>query len=1091
MGIALKSLDAMNLGTVGVNLGNVEAYRVALKGLSVEQSVFALASKGATEEQIRQILVTDQAKLKDVEAAMAKAGLTTATKALNAEEIIELATKKGISIERAKEIASALGLIATEEGQVISKKQLTVATLQQVGATDAEITAILGLNAAETANIGITNVLTASFAKLWAVITAHPIGAILTAIGVVAVGAVAAYNKWGDTLENTKEKLSDLKSECQEIVSDLQAVNSELETTQQRLEELEGKDTLTFTEKEEYDNLVKINNELQRKIDLLELEEKNKRKEQNKTFVSAMEKDTENPFEHEVNPDGKKPAGQYSISDEYLTSETGYINAQFEIREQLLDDLANAETEKEKERIQKRIDEINSYLEDKNTEWKTVSDGIDYIENPTTEDDKAVNEWLDYIADFQDRMAIAMSKDDASSNAQYKTNTFNRVVDNWQFDETVQGLQDLGKEGKVTAEMLDDPKYDEFINKLVFLGVIDSADNLEDVALAFNSVADSAENAADSASQYGNKITVSEQLAKIEDLSNGLDQLDSIYADILDKEDFDFSSLLNNDDFANAFSQYTDQYENFIDTITKSPTDINACQEAFNELATAYINGSEALNSLTEATRDSTINELQQMGVSNAEEVVDAYLRIANAKRDALAAGVDMENITLAEINSLYNEGIIALTTAQYLAYYQFQKALSNENGINTQADCENLIALATNAGITGDVINSLNELMALHQEISLAAQYQDKDTVAVLTARADELLASIKSQASTMESAYNPVVKYTGASKTAAAAQDKLKDSTDAVTEAMEKEKKALESTKSELEKQKQYYEDVAEAIDWFYDKQIEKQEKAIDSLEKENELLEERIDYYDGALSAIDRYYEKQIEKLEEQKDALNGNNKEVEASINLEKRQQELLEAKSRKTIGLYQKGKGIGYVTDNSAIKTAEENLAEAQRQKDEADIDAQIDKLKEYQSLWAEIPSVKEKAEQDSQMIQLLGAEWESILLEGRIQNITAFKDQYVGLQQQIDNNESMIASYEEKIAYYESLKTEWDNLLNKYTEDTYTQLLIGAFGNDFENELLNGRTGRWTQFAEDYYNIQVQLKEVTDQIESLAKRMEE
>ena len=85
----------------------------------------------------------------------------------------------------------------------------------------------------------------------------------------------------------------------------------------------------------------------------------------------------------------------------------------------------------------------------------------------------------------------------------------------------------------------------------------------------------------------------------------------------------------------------------------------------------------------------------------------------------------------------------------------------------------------------------------------------------------------------------------------------------------------------------------------------------------------------------------------------------------------------------------------------------------------------------------------------------------------------------------------MIASYEEKIAYYESLKTEWDNLLAKYTEDTYTQLLIGAFGNDFENELLNGRTDRWTQFAEDYYNIQVQLKDVTDQIESLAKRMEE
>ena len=219
--------------------------------------------------------------------------------------------------------------------------------------------------------------------------------------------------------------------------------------------------------------------------------------------------------------------------------------------------------------------------------------------------------------------------------------------------------------------------------------------------------------------------------------------------------------------------------------------------------------------------------------------------------------------------------------------------------------------------------------------------------------------------------------------------------------------------------------------------------------------------------------------------------GNNKEEEIALNLEKRRQELAEAKTRKNILQYESGKGFSYTTDTSAIKTAEENLVDAQRQKEEADIDAKIDKLKEYQALWAEIPSAKQKAEEESQMIEMLGANWESILMEGRIQNITSFKDQYIGLQQQIDNNESMIASYEEKIAYYESLKTEWDNLLAKYTEDTYTQLLIGAFGNDFENELLNGRTDRWTKFAEDYYNIQVQLKDVTDQIESLAKRMEE
>ena len=86
-------------------------------------------------------------------------------------------------------------------------------------------------------------------------------------------------------------------------------------------------------------------------------------------------------------------------------------------------------------------------------------------------------------------MAIAMGDQNAKQNA------FNRIVDNWKFDSAVQGLQDLGEQGQVTAEMLDDPQYTEFIDKLVQLGVIDSAQNLNDIALAFNKVVTATNNA--------------------------------------------------------------------------------------------------------------------------------------------------------------------------------------------------------------------------------------------------------------------------------------------------------------------------------------------------------------------------------------------------------------------------------------------------------------------------------------------------------------------------------------------------------------------------------------------------------------------
>lgn len=398
--------------------------------------------------------------------------------------------------------------------------------------------------------------------------------------------------------------------------------------------------------------------------------------------------------------------------------------------------------------------------------------------------------------------------------------------------------------------------------------------------------------------------------------------------------------------------------------------------------------------------------------------------------------------------------------------------------------------ALAT---LTGQYAALANVAVSAAQAQALADAYTDassknKEEADRIMSNLNAKLALIQNTAKNTSGSFGALTNHLNGFSSAS---NSAKDSTDALTKSMEKQKEALEDQKDALEKQKQYYEDVAEAVNWFYDKQIEKQEKAIDNLEKQIELIQAQIDIYDGALSAIDRFYEKQIEALEKKKDALDGNNEEVEAAINLEKRQQELLEAKSRKSVQLYTKDKGFINTTDSSAIKTAEENLADAQIQKEQVDIQSQIDKLKEYQALWAEIPSVKEQAEQKSQMIELLGAEWESILLNGRIENIAAFKEQYVALQQQIDSNENLIASYNEKIQYYESLKLEWDNLLAKYTEDTYTQLLIGAFGNDFENELLNGRTERWTQFADDYYNVQVQLKDVTDQIEALAVRMEE
>ena len=49
----------------------------------------------------------------------------------------------------------------------------------------------------------------------------------------------------------------------------------------------------------------------------------------------------------------------------------------------------------------------------------------------------------------------------------------------------------------------------------------------------------------------------------------------------------------------NATDKYKKAYSDFIETVSNNPVDLQACQEAFDGLATAYVINSGALNDLT------------------------------------------------------------------------------------------------------------------------------------------------------------------------------------------------------------------------------------------------------------------------------------------------------------------------------------------------------------------------------------------------------------------------------------------------------------------------------------------------------------
>ena len=496
-------VDTINkVKAISFDSSNLDAYVTSLRGLSATQAEVALSSAGLDKAQKQQILN--------------KLAETNATISLTSAEATEALTRKLGSQDAAKELLIKSGLVTKEQLLAGATIEVTAAELEKavvsgiITAQEKEqIVTALGLTGA---NIGLGTSFKLLATSIWASVKAMaawlfttPAGWATLAIGAI-VGATAAYIKWGDTLENTREKLADLKSECDTITSNIESVNGEIETTKQRIAELENTGALTFTEKEELDNLVKQNNELQRTIDLLKLKQNENQKEKNKTFVSAMEKDVEQYDEYHVSSrSGKVEKGHGGRDIGIGTTEKAYIKQQLkdyqenlrqisELNEQYKDDLSDKEYQKEKKRLEDKNKKIAEYIKDKNDEFATDAEGIDYIQNPTTEDDKRVNEWLDYINDFQDKMAVAMGGENAKENA------FNRLVDNWKFDELLDPIQKLGKEGKVTLDVLkskmSDPVFAEFVNKLVEIGVIsDTTDgSLRYLANAFNGTATSARN---------------------------------------------------------------------------------------------------------------------------------------------------------------------------------------------------------------------------------------------------------------------------------------------------------------------------------------------------------------------------------------------------------------------------------------------------------------------------------------------------------------------------------------------------------------------------------------------------------------------
>lgn len=233
-----------------------------------------------------------------------------------------------------------------------------------------------------------------------------------------------------------------------------------------------------------------------------------------------------------------------------------------------------------------------------------------------------------------------------------------------------------------------------------------SLDSLIDKLIEFGYVQDEAINIDD---LDNTSLDNSDILANVQSLSEGFAQLDNIYADIHDQGDFNWSSILGNEEFKNIFGKFENEYDNFIQTISDSPSDISACQSAFNNLATAYLNGSGVLREVTDETKNATIAMLEQMGISNASEIVEQSLT-ANKILSKLET-LNLADATTAEIQELLNEQNALYGTNFKLSELLAYKYNLSNTKIDTANDIEQLIAFANAAGVSAAKLTKLQNL--------------------------------------------------------------------------------------------------------------------------------------------------------------------------------------------------------------------------------------------------------------------------------------------------------------------------------------------------------------------------------------------
>lgn len=922
----------------------------------------------------------------------------------------------------------------------------------------------------------------------------------LTLIGGIAVqavitGIVQAFDKFNETVVESKEKIDDINSKISDLKSQIEELNN-------------------LEYKSEFDNqkISQLERELELQEKILEVEQKRLYQNQIGTKFSDYFDEDSLVSKRESELDRRNKEGYTYLSLKFKADKSSIDEIESEIeslQDQLDNGLLNGLEDEAEMRINQLIEKRNNLLQKQQTieDQLTVNAGK-YLENYETAKEAVESglltgddlEKAESMAEYwnslyQESLGIVtniqkmrgtydntndlleekfgnISRDDLAS----LSDDEKRIALSFDPNNDI-GFEELKQqiaETKSDAEGLnateiktfDQAWADSFISendKVRELG-----DTLLELAEQGRLTKETFEESDSTVGGYFKNLGVSadEAVSKINKLVDESSQLSSMSSQISSMANALGTKQENGFVEADTLSGFDvevrglESWDRFQEVLGSTTSSYEECQEAANALATEWVNSSDFLAQLTEQNREYYATQLEAMGIENYEEVISYAYALNEAKEVLSQSSLILGEATQDEIEALIAEGQYSELTANMILALYDAKIAEQAAALDTSADCANLIALAGDADRTSKSIELLIQLMNIYNGLESGVydnnEFARTGALAAVTGIKAQLEAIANGETAKME--IEPTVKLGNRGKSSAKSAGK--EAGKSYKDGLKEELSDLESIISSLSK----------SIDGQKEVITSQKEVALESIESQIDALEEERDARLAVIDAQKKQLEEQIKAIEKQIKAKNDEIKAIndaatarQHEIDLQKAQYELERMQNQRTMLQYSEEKGMHYVADESGIRDAREDVDDAKRQLKIDAIEREIDLLENKKDLLNE----------------------QIDLLDEQADNINKYYDSQIkSLEKQKESTEK----------YFESLINSIENSKSKYQEllDIVDKAELSGklkqLGID-EEALLNGSEEEFEKLKNAYLDVVFQVNEGNEEMLSSLREL--